>query len=89
MYCARIPFVVLELSIPIRLANGCIRRIRIASAGAVIGIIFLSGALSSQPAEAQTFSVVYSFQGIPDHQKVGDGGNPWAGLDRDPQGNLY
>ena len=89
MYCTRVPFVVIELTSRIRLAKGCIRRVRIASAGAVIGLIVLYGTLSRQPAEAQTFSVFYSFQGIPDHQKVGDGGNPWAGLVRDPQGNLY
>jgi len=39
--------------------------------------------LSTQPAQAQTFKVLYSFTG------AGDGGNPYQGMIRDGQGNLY
>jgi uncharacterized repeat protein (TIGR03803 family) len=39
---------------------------------------------ASLPAQAQTFTVLYSFAGYPS-----DGATPWAGVVMDPAGNLY
>jgi len=56
------------------------RASRVALAFAVV----LGAALLVNPfAQAQTFSVLFSFTGAT------DGGNPWAGLIQDGAGNLY
>jgi uncharacterized repeat protein (TIGR03803 family) len=47
-----------------------------------IGVLGL-GMVTTQPAEAQTFSVMYNFAGS------SDGGDPYASLIRDSAGNLY
>ncbi len=48
-----------------------------------LATILMMGALVSQPAQAQTFSVLHNFTGN------ADGGNPDVGLIRDRAGNLY
>src|SRR6202140_5852956 len=50
-------------------------------AEAVIFAMF--GAITSQPAPAQTLTVLYNFGGS------SDGGDPYASLIRDSAGNLY
>jgi len=50
---------------------------------AATAMAFMLIVVAPQPAQAQTFSVLYSFKGGT------DGANPYAGLVRDAQGNLY
>ena len=45
--------------------------------------VFLFLTLTAQPAEGQTFNVIYSFPG------GADGASPQAGLTMDAAGNLY
>jgi len=45
--------------------------------------VLLAALLATQSAQAQTFTVMYNFLGFPNSQ------NPYAGLVRDNQGNLY
>jgi uncharacterized repeat protein (TIGR03803 family) len=52
------------------------------AAGALVLILVLA-ILTAQSAQAQAFSVLYSFTGSP------DGAYPYAGLVRDAKGNLY
>jgi uncharacterized repeat protein (TIGR03803 family) len=50
----------------------------------VLALVFLAaGFITIQAAEAQTFTLLYSFKGPP------DGGNPYAGLIEDNHGNRY
>jgi uncharacterized repeat protein (TIGR03803 family) len=51
---------------------------------ALVLIATLGLAVISPPAQAQTFTVLYTFAGYP-----ADGGRPYAGLLRDAAGNLY
>jgi uncharacterized repeat protein (TIGR03803 family) len=53
------------------------------SCGLALGLMFISALLVSLPATAQTYSVLYTFQGGT------DGSGPRAGLIRDVKGNLY
>jgi len=46
-------------------------------------VVFISAVVATQPAQAQTLTVLYTFTGGV------DGGNPDAGLIRDDDGNLY
>jgi uncharacterized repeat protein (TIGR03803 family) len=48
-----------------------------------LGVMFVAAALVTLPAEAQTYSVLYTFQGGT------DGAGPRASLIRDAKGNLY
>ena len=53
------------------------------SSALVLGFGFMSTALLPSLARAQTYTVLYTFQGTP------DGGGPRSGLIRDGKGNLY
>jgi len=53
------------------------------SCALALGLMFISALLVSLPARAQTYSVLYTFQGGT------DGAGPRAGLIRDAKGNLY
>lgn len=53
------------------------------SGALVLAVFLVPSIFVAQVAQAQTYSVLYSFQGPP------DGKNPWAGLIRDAEGNLY
>lgn len=57
--------------------------LRAASAAVVLVIAMVSAAVATQPAQAQTLTVLYTFTG------GADGGLPEAGLIRDSDGNLY
>lgn len=78
----------------IRFANlraftqGCISRGRMTPA-AILVIVLLTSTFFTHPAQAQTLSVLYSFQGVQRGEKLGDGATSWAGLIRDAEGNLY
>ena len=61
----------------------CETRTRAASLILLLAILFLSALLAVQSAQAQTFTVLYSFQGQP------DGGWPHGSLIGDAAGNLY
>lgn len=54
-----------------------------AAGPAVTGVMLLMLAIAPPAAQAQTFTTLYSFQGIP------DGSEPFADLVTDEQGNLY
>jgi hypothetical protein len=58
---------------------------RVAGAVLALAIMLVPEVLGTRSAQAQTYteSVLYSFTGPP------DGANPFAGLVRDAQGNLY
>jgi uncharacterized repeat protein (TIGR03803 family) len=58
---------------------------RVAGAALALAIMLVPAVLGTRSAQAQTYteSVLYSFTGPP------DGANPFAGLVRDAQGNLY
>ena len=49
---------------------------------ALVLAIFLTPAILATPLQGQTFTVLYTFNGV-------DGANPYAGLIRDKAGNLY
>jgi len=49
----------------------------------VLGLVFISMTLVAPLGRAQTYAVLYTFQGTP------DGGGPRSGLIRDGKGNLY
>jgi uncharacterized repeat protein (TIGR03803 family) len=51
---------------------------------AIVGAIFMTAAIGTAAAQAQTFRVLHSFNGYPV-----DGNEPSAGLIRDAAGNLY
>jgi uncharacterized repeat protein (TIGR03803 family) len=57
--------------------------LRAAGAGLVLGVVLVSAVVATQPAQAQTLTVLYTFTGGT------DGGGPEAGLIRDASGNLY
>jgi uncharacterized repeat protein (TIGR03803 family) len=59
-----------------------IRRLA-ASAALAFPVVLVPALVANQLAQAQTFTVLYSFTGMP------DGANPYAGLIRDAAGNLY
>ncbi|MGA2905998.1 MAG: choice-of-anchor tandem repeat GloVer-containing protein [Candidatus Korobacteraceae bacterium] len=50
---------------------------------AALVIAFMLTVVASQPAQAQTYTVLHNFTG------GGDGANPWAGVTLDGAGNLY
>jgi len=52
-------------------------------ATAALAIVFMLIVAATQPAQAQTFNVLYNFTG------AADGKNPYAGLTMDKAGNLY
>jgi uncharacterized repeat protein (TIGR03803 family) len=54
-----------------------------ASAALTLVVVLAAGAVTTQSAQAQTFSVLYAFTG------GADGGTSFAGLIRDGAGNLY
>jgi uncharacterized repeat protein (TIGR03803 family) len=56
--------------------------LRAASIALTLACAFLFGAVTTQPAQARTFTVQYNFTGA-------DGAGPQAGLVRDKAGNLY
>ncbi len=56
--------------------------LRAASIALTLAFAFLFGAVTTQPAQARTFTVLYSFTGA-------DGAVPQAGLVRDKASNLY
>ena len=57
--------------------------LRGAGAALALAVVLALGVCAAQPAQAQTFTVLYNFGGTP------DAGNPYAGLVRDEAGNLY
>jgi uncharacterized repeat protein (TIGR03803 family) len=59
------------------------KEMRVISAGLALVVALLAAIFATQPAQAQTFSVLYSFTG------GADGGDSTAGLIRDAVGNLY
>ena len=65
--------------------QGWISRIglRAVSAAMALATMLMLSALTSQPAQAQTFTVLYSFMGGT------DGAYPYAGVTLDAEGNLY
>jgi uncharacterized repeat protein (TIGR03803 family) len=57
---------------------------RLGTSGALaLGAIFVTAAIGTPPAQAQTYKVLHKFKGAQ------DGGNPYAGVIRDSAGNLY
>jgi len=54
-----------------------------ASAALTLAIVLVLGLIAAQSAQAQTLTVLYSFAGS------SDGGDPYASLIRDADGNLY
>jgi uncharacterized repeat protein (TIGR03803 family) len=60
-------------------------RMRLRAAGATLMLLVVLGlgAVTTQSAQAQTFTLLYSFRASP------DGAYPYAGLVRDTEGNLY
>jgi uncharacterized repeat protein (TIGR03803 family) len=57
-------------------------RKRVAIPALALAFLFFSGLTTTQSAQAQTFTVLYSFPWV-------DGANPYAGVVRDAGGNLY
>lgn len=69
--------------------TGFLRRAAIAAMRGALILTLLSAfliAAAAQPAQAQTYSVLYSFCSQP---KCADGANPYAGLVQDKTGALY
>jgi uncharacterized repeat protein (TIGR03803 family) len=58
-------------------------RLRGVNIALALAIMLVPTVVASRPAQAQTFTVLYSFTG------GADGGSPYAGLIRDSAGNLY
>jgi uncharacterized repeat protein (TIGR03803 family) len=58
-------------------------RLRAASAMLTLAVVVVLGVVATQSAQAQTFTVLYSFSLLP------DGSSPPAGLVRDTAGNFY
>jgi len=59
-------------------------RLRTASTALTLAVVLVFGVVTTQSAQAQTFTDLYNFRGSP------DGANPYgAGLIRDAAGNLY
>jgi uncharacterized repeat protein (TIGR03803 family) len=56
---------------------------RVASCALALAIMFLPAIIATQLAEAQTFTILYSFT------NGADGGQPYSSLVRDSAGNLY
>jgi len=65
-----------------RLAATC-RRLPTARAALVLSVVLIPALFATRSAQAQTFSVLYSFKGGT------DGGAPQGGLVQDASGNLY
>ena len=65
--------------------RGWISRIWLRGATVALAFVVVLGlrVVAAQSAPARTFKVLYTFQGL------SDGGEPYAGLVRDPAGNLY
>jgi uncharacterized repeat protein (TIGR03803 family) len=57
---------------------------RVAGAALALVVPLVPSIIATKTAEAQSYSVVYSFAGVPD-----DGSDPTSGLVLDAQGNLY
>ena len=57
---------------------------RLSAATAALAIVFMLIVAATQPAQAQTFNVLYNFT---DAARTGK--NPYAGLTMDKAGNLY
>src|ERR1035441_2848261 len=57
---------------------------QVTGALALAGLVWAAAAIAAPPAQAQTYSVLYSFKG-----GTADGENPEAGLLMDKAGNLY
>jgi uncharacterized repeat protein (TIGR03803 family) len=62
-----------------RIWTGCLRA---ATAAFTLVIVAMPFVLATRSAHAQSFTVLYTFNGV-------DGANPYAGLIRDKAGNLY
>ena len=60
-----------------------ISRTSLRGASGAMAVLLVLGAMTTQSAQAQTFTVLYNFTG------GSDGGSPYAGLVRDAAGNLY
>ena len=60
----------------------CRKRV-LAGCSAALAILFALTSVATQSARAQTFKVIHNFT------NGADGSSPWAGLTRDPSGNLY
>ena len=59
-------------------------RLGTASTALTLAVVLGLGLAATQPAQAQTFTVLHTFAGYPS-----DGATPYAGLVRDPAGDLY
>src|SRR5271165_4002012 len=57
-----------------------------ASVALALVVVLVLSVGATQPAQAQTFALLYSFCGL---SNCTDGANPWAGLVQDAAGNLY
>ena len=58
-------------------------RQQVANAALVLAVVFVCGIVTTQSAQAQTFTVLHNFTGSP------DGSLPYGSLIRDQAGNLY
>ena len=67
---------------PRQLRNS-IFNLSLGSALAALAVAVLMVVVASQPAQAQTYKVIYNFTG------GGDGAQPYAGVTLDKAGNLY
>src|SRR5258708_20779002 len=63
--------------------NGIFSKILAGSVSPALLLIVVLGFVATQFSQAQTFSVLYNFGG------AADGGDPYAGVIRDSNGNLY